>query len=123
MKLVADLGKITDNKNALIIEKGERFEYVIASNFDPNAKMGEAWSHGDYYSDFLSFIKGVEKTAYGIDFEDVLYKFQSYVENDFEAADPGYIRETLETVGIDKDNADTFGFENMFDDRDIEMEE
>lgn len=46
----------------------------------------------------------------------ILGAFREYVSNDAECAEPEYIREMLETVGIDRNNAAKYGFEEYFSD-------
>lgn len=46
MNIIADLGKVTENKNLIVIEKANHLEYVIARNY--NADEG-SWASGEYY--------------------------------------------------------------------------
>lgn len=45
MKIIADLGKVNEDKNLVIIEKAGRHEYVICRNYDPDEGC---WSSGEY---------------------------------------------------------------------------
>lgn len=47
-------------------------------------------------------------------YKDVLGKFQSYVSNDADAAEPDYVREALDCVGIDASNAEEYGLGWVF---------
>lgn len=59
MEFKADLGKLKNGYNAVVIEKGGHLEYVLASGFDPNAEIGKMWSSGKYYYDITSFAKAI----------------------------------------------------------------
>lgn len=56
MKIVANLGKLTEGKTLILIEKAGRYEYVICRNFDPET---ESWASGEYYYDLESLAKGI----------------------------------------------------------------
>jgi len=45
MKIIADLGKVNEDKNLVVIEKAGRHEYVICRNYDPDEGC---WSSGEY---------------------------------------------------------------------------
>ena len=50
----------------------------------------------------------------------LLGMFQEYVGNDSEAASNDYVRMSLKAVGIDKDNAHEYGFDDYFEVEDYE---
>ena len=55
-------------------------------------------------------------TVNDISKERLISIIQSYVENDCEAAEPGYVRETLEGLcGMDKEEAEALGLGYIFD--------
>lgn len=59
MEFKADLGKLKDGRNAVLIEKGGRFEFILASGFDPTQRIGRMWSAGTYYYSLEDFCKAV----------------------------------------------------------------
>ena len=65
MNILANIGKLRDGRNIIVIEKANRLEYVVASGYDPDAKPGEQWSSGTYlYSltDLACYITKVNLT-------------------------------------------------------------
>lgn len=55
MKIIKDLGKLKDGRNALVIEDAFKPNYAIVGNFD-----GEQWSYGRYFDgDLTAFAKAI----------------------------------------------------------------
>lgn len=48
MKIIADLGKLDRNHNVIVIQKADRFEYIIAENYNPEGPEGNKWDRGAY---------------------------------------------------------------------------
>lgn len=59
MKLIANLGKVKDGRDALILEKAGHLEYLLARNFDSTKEMGQAWDSAAYFYSLDSFSKAI----------------------------------------------------------------
>lgn len=62
MKVLADLGKLNDGRNVLVLQKADRIEYVLASGYDPSRPEGSQWDHGTYLYDLTSLADVVTYT-------------------------------------------------------------
>lgn len=56
MRVIANLGTVTENKSLILIEKAGHFEYVICRNYDPET---QSWASGEYYYSLESLAKGI----------------------------------------------------------------
>lgn len=54
MKVIADLGKLRDGRNVLVLKKANRIEYVVARNYNPDAREGQQWDSGLYIYNLTS---------------------------------------------------------------------
>lgn len=61
MKLLANMGELKNGKTALLIEKGGRLEYLLASGFDDSKEMGDKWASAEYYYNITSFSKAISE--------------------------------------------------------------
>lgn len=59
MKVLVDLGKIADGRDALIIKDGSMIKYVLCHGYDPTEPEGQQWYWGSYYHNFASFAADV----------------------------------------------------------------
>lgn len=54
MRVIADLGKLRDGRNVLVLKKANKIEYVVARNYNPDAREGEQWDNGLYFNDLTN---------------------------------------------------------------------
>lgn len=111
MNIIADLGKVTKNKNLIVIEKANHLEYVIARNY--NADEG-SWASGEYYYSLDGIAEAIlyYKRLMGyMRLQEIAEKAMSYMnENDL-------LEDFLEDTGIDLDEEEKeyFGIEENRD--------
>ena len=105
MKIIADLGKLTKNKNLIVIEKANHLEYVIASNY--NADEG-CWSSGEYYYSLDGIAEAIlyYKRLMGyMRLQEIAEKAMSYLNEN------NLLEDFLEDTGVDleEDEKEYFG--------------
>lgn len=111
MNIIADLGKVTENKNLIVIEKANKLEYVIARNY--NADEGN-WASGEYYYSLDGIAEAIlyYKRPMGyMRLQEIAEKAMSYLNEN------NLLENFLEDTGIDinEDEAKYFGIEENED--------
>ena len=108
MQILGEIGTLKDGRTILMVKDAYNPNYVIARNYD--REMG-CWDSATYCDGSLvSLAKNILESELTVGYDRLKDMFQNYVNNDVDAADPEYVRNMLEQVGVDDENVDDLGF-------------
>jgi len=110
MKILADLGKLKNGRNVIVIQKADRIEYVLAEAYDPNGPENSKWSSGTYLYDLESLAKAILYYNMPIGYDrmtEIASKAIDGLREDDETEAQIYCEEEIE---MDSDELEYFGF-------------
>lgn len=98
MKILANLGTLKNGCTALVIEDAYHPNYIIASGFDDSKPIGEKWNAATYFDgNLIAFTNAIQEIELGLNAERAIEIIREYVSDDFENADPAFIKDKLES--------------------------
>lgn len=111
MKIIADLGKLNNGNNVLVLEKGKRIEFALASGYNPEAPEGSQWDHGTYLYSLESLARAILYCEKPIGY-DRMSEIASKAIDGLREDDEETAREYLmEEVELDEAELEYFGLE------------
>ncbi len=110
MKILANLGTLKNGCTALVLEDAYHPDYAIVSGFDDSRPMGEKWNAGTYFDgNLVAFTNAIQEIELGISADRAISVIREYVSDDFDNADPTFVRDKLETC-MSEDEIAACGF-------------
>ena len=114
MRVIADLGKLRDGRNVLVLEKANEIEYVIARNYNPDAREGEQWDNGLYIYNLTSLsstISNINHTVGVSRMEEIATEALDYIDSIGQLEDFLYDKD----LDLSVEEKDYFGIETEDD--------
>lgn len=116
MKVIANLGKLNNGTNVLVLEKGKRTEFVLADGYDPEAPEGSQWGSGTYLYSLESLARAIlyyEKPIGYDRMSEIASKAIDGLREDDEESARDYL---MEEVELDEAELEYFGLEEWEED-------
>lgn len=113
MKVLADLGKLNDGRNIIVLQKADRIEYVVAEGYNPDT---ESWGRGTYLydlGDLARTILFVNETIGYTRLKEIAAKAIDGLREDDEEQAQIYCRDVIDMI---PEELKEFGLEESSDD-------